>query len=934
MFIQNIRSIKCNLTGLLSVLVNTRITWDCIVLTECWLPSTPNIPVVDGYNSYATVKNSSQNEGVVVYFKNQFIISVEEKELAEANCLIVKSNGNTITIAIYRPPGYKNVNNFIQSLNELLQHYSSVQNIIILGDINIDIASSSTDCNKAPYLDMLAYNGCLPAYTTPTHGKTCLDHVLLRTRLSAKCLILPTSLTDHESIALYISSPLKAKPPKFIDRLDLPAFDKAIKLVDFSPICDFDDVNLATNFFITTIRKIITANTKTIKITCRKRLLKPWMTPGMLRCIRNRDNLYKKTKNDPNNEILRITYMRYRNYCTLILKKLKGNYEKIQIQNCKQNNKKLWKTIKSITNTTKVKDSPHELLSSGNDLQDVNLINNYFGSIGRVLVEKIKAGSHRTSLFKPKTYSHSFVLLPTDCFEIKTELNNLKSDSAVGLDMISANILKLYSDLFKLPITHICNLSFSTGIFPTSLKKSRIHPVYKGSGARDCVNNYRPISILPTLSKILERLLNKRLIKYLEEHNLLSNAQFGFRAEKSTADAVHELTNIIVRNLDKKEKTIAIFLDLAKAFDTVSVPLLLEKLERLGIRGLQLKLFRSYLSDRTQLVGIGNVQSDELPVTYGVPQGSILGPTLFLAYINELCQLHLPHNKIYTYADDTALVFWGDTWAKAFSYAQKGFDIVNIWLQANGLTLNVDKTRYMTFSMRGPAVEESHFSIHSHTCPNNSVLVCSCPSLQAADSVKYLGVIIDRNLSFKEHIEQLSKRVRKLIFVFKNLRHVADRKVIRTVYLSLCQSLITYCITSWGGVAKKYLLLIERSQRAILKISSFLPFFHPTTDVYLQSDVLTVRQLFVLHTVIKQHSIIGFDPALTSQRRRKDRVCNIGKSNTSFSQNYFYYLGASLYNKVNRVLSIYAHTTFTCQSVIIKWLKTLDYGTTENLLHS
>lgn len=171
-------------------------------------------------------------------------------------------------------------------------------------------------------------------------------------------------------------------------------------------------------------------------------------------------------------------------------------------------------------------------------------------------------------------------------------------------------------------------------------------------GQRDrVITIYRPISTLPSLSKILERIINNRLVNYLEKHNLIFNKQFGFRAGKSTSDAVHDLQDYVVRDMEAGKKTIGLFLDLAKTFDTISTPLLLKKLEVLGIRGNDIKLFSQYLSQHFQSMNINYSFSSDLPITHGVPQGSILGSSLFLVYVNGLCNLDLPNDKIVTYAD-------------------------------------------------------------------------------------------------------------------------------------------------------------------------------------------------------------------------------------------------------------------------------------------
>lgn len=508
----------------------------------------------------------------------------------------------------------------------------------------------------------------------------------------------------------------------------------------------------------------------------------------------------------------------------------------------------------------------------------------------------------------------------------------MRLDCATGVDNIPNNFIKRYNDILTPIITHICNLSLNQGEFPSAFKKASIHPIHK-HGDRDRVNNYRPISILPALSKILEKIVNKRLVQYLESKELLSNSQFGFRRKKSTNDAVHELTNYVITKLDDTKKVKAVFLDLAKAFDTVSVPRLLEKLERLGIRGTQLKFFDSYLKDRTQCVKIDNLYSDELPISYGVPQGSILGPTLFLTYINDLCELQLHNGRIITFADDTALIFYGNSWEEVYQCAQDGFSLVTKWLANNLLTLNIEKTKYISFSLnnRNNPYTQPQYVIPGHS-QNNCQSTCSCPNLQHVDKIKYLGVIIDKNLNFLPHIKLLTSRTRKLIYIFKNLRHVADDRVLKMTYVALCQSILTYCISSWGGAAKSHIIALERAQRAVIKVALSLPFFHPTSDLYQKAKVLTVRQLFILQTVIKQHTLVIYDPAQHKNKRRKYKVCVPDIHNTRAAERFFYFLGPHLYNLINSILTIYPLPNKLSKKKVTDWLHSLTYAETEKLL--
>lgn len=409
--------------------------------------------------------------------------------------------------------------------------------------------------------------------------------------------------------------------------------------------------------------------------------------------------------------------------------------------------------------------------------------------------------------------------------------------------------------------------------------------------------------------------------------------QFGFRAKLSTADAVHHLTDFVSQEIGKGEQVMGIFLDLAKAFDTVSIPILLNKLDALGVRGKQLKLFASYLDERFQCVKIeGVVSDDQINTPFGVPQGSILGPTLFLIYINDLCNLNLEQGKIISYADDTALIFTAPNSRLLLEYAQKGFNIVNNWLRNNLLTLNADKTKFINFSLRSSYQSINTQSLFAHQCQNPSVDKCRCPEIEGASCVKYLGIILDNTLSFRPHIDLLVNRLRKLIYVFKKLRYIADPNLIKQVYLALAQSIIQYCITSWGGAQKTILLPLERAQRAILKVANFCPFLFPTQKLYDLCKVLTVRQLFIMHTVLKQHTGLPFDITI-SNKRRKDIVCPpYSASKLAFINRFNAFLAPLLYNRINRILNIYELNYFRCKQIVIDFLQNMTYEQTESLL--
>ena len=309
----------------------------------------------------------------------------------------------------------------------------------------------------------------------------------------------------------------------------------------------------------------------------------------------------------------------------------------------------------------------------------------------------------------------------------------------------------------------------------------------------------------------------------------------------------------------------------------------------------------------------------------------VLGPTLFISYLNDLCQLSLANGKIIMFADDTVLVFKASSWTDVFYHAQEGINKVKKWLNDHLLTLNAEKTKYLTFSIHQVSIS-SNLQLIAHACNISLQSRCSCKPLQRAKLIKYLGVDIDHHLSFETHINNLSIRLRKLILIFKNLRHIADRNIFKTVYFAICQSVIGYCITSWGGSYKSHMLKLERAQRAILKVSAFLPKLYSTSELYKLWNVLTVRQIFILQTILKKHTELTYNPKLIITKRRKGTVCPTTTHRTNFSRKFYAFLGNFLYNKINTKLLFYGMTKRKTKKALTNWLLDKTYDSTEKIL--
>lgn len=936
---QNIRSISANFLSLQTLLFRLNIPQDIIVLTECWLLRNPYCPILEGYLQHSTKTNRNQNDGVVVYIRNNLTnVKVFEPHFADASCIVIQVGFEICIIAIYRSPSNRDVSQFLSSLDYNLSLNKCFRTLVVMGDININIDESSSDPMATEYLNLLASHGLLPGHNYPTHNRTNLDHIILKTNKNAITIVLDSVVTDHRAVILSMDNMTSPPASKIKNTINYKQLSSAIKNIDFTSLYNATDADQAFNYFVNSLNREIKLHTITKLVPHRLRIFKPWITPGLLRCIRNRDRMHKSVKLAPNNEVLSKSYKRYRNFCNNLLKKLKNQYDTERLNKAGTNAKKLWHTIHEITNTKKKQSSADDLLAIGQSpSESLSVINNFFVNVGKELAQTIQSRATTKNKTSPVCYNNanSFVLLQTDETEVDSVINSLRSDCASGCDGITASFLKNQKSFLLRPLTHILNLCFSTGVFPDILKKAMICPIHK-SGTKDQVNNYRPISILPSLSKVMEKIMNNRLKKFLEQNKLLSDSQYGFRNGKSTNDAVHDLGDHIVRALDGGKKCLAIFLDLAKAFDTVSIPRLVSKLEAIGVRGTQLKLFQSYLSNRTQMVKVGEHISTELKVEYGVPQGSILGPTLFLIYVNDMCNIKLQEGKLIAFADDTALIFTGADWKSAYQTAQTGFNRINTWLENNVLSLNIDKTKYLRFSITKTGTKFSdkyNLTAHNHQC--NGAIGCSCLCLKRVDTIKYLGVTLDDRLSFRPHIDILSGRVRKLIYIFKQLRHVANPKIVKMVYFALCQSLLGYCILTWGGAAKSHLIILERAQRALLKVSYCKPYRYPTEDLYKLCEVLTVRQIFLQQIILRQH--VNNDCFVTDTKsKRKCRKRNVVPRSvackTAFSKRFFCYLGSSVYNTANNILFIEDNTKYECKKKVTNWLLGLNYANTENVL--
>ena len=422
---------------------------------------------------------------------------------------------------------------------------------------------------------------------------------------------------------------------------------------------------------------------------------------------------------------------------------------------------------------------------------------------------------------------NSIFLSEVTANEISQILGSLKNGAA-GYDEINACLLKLVSPFIAEPLMYLCNQSLSEGLFPMELKLANVIPLYKSDDSF-VFNNYRPVSLLCVLSKVFEKVMYNRLLEFLETYKILTNSQFGFRKSHSTYMALMTLMDRLITSLENDEHVIGIFLDFSKAFDTVDHAILLKKMSHYGIRGNALKWFESYLSNRKQYVTYNGISSVTKTVKCGVPQGSILGPLLFLIYINDLCSV-CKHTFPILFADDTNLFSSGKEIKTLETNINNELSHISIWLKVNKLSLNIKKTHYMIFRKRKKDSLNVKLSIDGEL-------------INEVDKTKFLGVLIDNKLTWKQHIAYVSGKIARGIGMLIKARQYLNKQGLISLYYSFIYPYLTYCNHIWGSTYKTSLKRLTTLQNKAVKIIAHARWRASCDPIYKHLNIMKLAHI-------------------------------------------------------------------------------------------
>ena len=455
-------------------------------------------------------------------------------------------------------------------------------------------------------------------------------------------------------------------------------------------------------------------------------------------------------------------------------------------------------------------------------------LNKYFVYVGPKLAEKIPQSQKSFESYLTNSPVDSFQINPTSTDEVFKIINSYSSSNCEDTHKISPKLYKLGATALSNILPNMINKCFIKGYFPDCLKLAKVIPIFK-EGPTEICSNWRPISITPCTSKLIEKLVKKRLLSFLSKNNVLTDFQFGYRSNHSTTHAILNISDNILSNFDKKIHTVSIFLDLSKGFDCVDHHILLRKLKHYGIRGVAFDFFKSYLSNRKQQTLINGMLSDFLTVLCGVPQGSVLGPILFLLYTNDL--VNASTFSINLFADDTCLSLCGNNLHQLQLQCNVEAKKIHDWFIANKLTTNSKKA--------------SKFILSDYTGNNspNFEIKMGNVWLKRVKSVKYLGVMLDENITWTEQIEYLSTKLSRSAGIFSKLRYYLNKDVLIRVYHALFNSHLQYGLLCWGSTIESNLNRIQVLQNRAIRNISRAPRFHRLDNYYLNYRILKVRDL-------------------------------------------------------------------------------------------
>lgn len=835
----NIRSLRKNFIPFLTHIKNITNKIHLIILTETNITDEENnLYCISGYNA-TFLNREGRGGGIAVYINENLnfeTITINTNSFESMQINIKTNNKNALTvIPVYRPPSHC-MRTFIEELDECLNNINKKQNTIVVGDINIDIKRDNAVTTN--YLDMFASHGlrCMVTETTRedvyNNTSTCIDHIFIRCNIAtatAHSAVITTTISDHYALFGCIEEGDTAEQntqtaeqgSDFNKKINNDKVNRLIKETNWNTLIEnSNNTEQLYNSIHSTFCEIYDESKEQHVVKSKKRKPYPWLNNELIKCCDIRDRLHKNWQKNKTNTINEKIYKTYSNKLNKKIINAKNAFNYRQLQLNRNNIRGTWQIINNITGRKTCNIDKILIRNfSSNNIQKLteSFAHNFKENVQNIL---------HTCNIKTNTNPHTVILNSmylnyTNEDEIYSILKNLNVRKTPGADGIRAIDLKKNASCLTKIITKLVNSSLIEATIPELLKTSIIRPIYK-NGTKTDFNNYRPISILPILEKVLEEIVVMRLNDFLTKYKIINKNQYGFQKGKNINQLLGLFSNHINQNVNNRQQCLALFIDFSKAFDTLSHEKLIETLERTGIRGECLEWMKNYLQCRNFRVKIENSQSSNTDITHGVPQGSKLGPLLYIIYANEMLN-QLKESAVFAYADDTAIVVSHECIHTAETTMQKELNTITRWCHDNGLIINANKTKIMHIRPRHIQHTDVTLIFHNTDCLHNTFTNNNIPindkcstKIELVTTYKYLGVHLDENFKWKIHIDKLQKKLRQSMFALYNLSKCSPHNVLKQAYFSLAESYLRHGITAWGTAS--HCRTLQLTQNRILKL--------------------------------------------------------------------------------------------------------------------
>ena len=756
---------------------------------------------------------------------------------------------------------------------------SAPNNTFVLLDSNINLDTPTTDSFK--YRDTFNSQGFynvinLQTRITETTASS-LDQILINCDTHGQCGTLITDISDHLPTFLncYLgptrqkSKNLKFK--RFFSETNIELFINHLSNVSWDNVLNKSDTESSLAEFESIWSLFFEQCFPLKKVSLNKRFhkLNDFFSSGLLTSRARKMFLYNQFLKSRSLEDKSL-YIAFRNCYNKTVKAAKKQFFNHKIdQNCDPKNawnflrEAIGKNNKPCSNISNINQNG-ELLTEPTRMADC--FNDFFANIADKIVENIPPTAANFSDYIPSYQHGDFEFKSIDNDKVLEIIKGLETKSTLDINGYNTFLIKRAATKILKPLSHIINLSLSNGIFPDSLKTSRVCPIFK-QGDRKETNNYRPISCLSSFSKIFEKVAYEQLFSFLSLNKILNTNQFGFQKGKSTVHALTKIMNFISEAFNDNKFVVAIFLDYQKAFDLVSHDILIKKLYKMGIRGRNLNWFRSYLKNRKMYTMVnGQLSSNLKTINRSVPQGSILGPLLFLIFINDM-----PNSTdllSILFADDTTTLASGSDINSVGPLINLELQKIGIWLKANELSINTSKTKIMIFSNNRPIPYFKFvFNNNDFNTLQNPNLISEVERIESNSKnpcFKMLGVLFDEKLSFDHHCTKVLKKINSALFMINRAKHLLSKNSLKRLYYAMIHPHLLYCLPIYCYTSSKNIETLYKKQKQCIRTINNAKFNAHSEPLFYNSDIMPFRdliwqqKLLILHPIVHNYSVSKF----------------------------------------------------------------------------